>query len=105
MVAINGNVVSTTSFNIPDVASITTQQAQALASVSTSGLVQVGQGNTVQPGALSGLGGAVIQNTLNNQQIQELTTINASVNSLSTFKALNIASTLNSALISAVRPH
>lgn len=102
---VNGNMVSMTNFNIPDVGNMTAQQAQALASVSTNGLVQVGSGNTVQSGALPALSGGVIQNTLSNQQIQALTTINTTVNSLSTFKALNIGSTINSALLNAVRPH
>ena len=58
----------------------------------------------MQQGALPGLTGAVIQNSLNNQQIQALTTINAGVNSLGAFKAMNVLSTLNSALAGVVRP-
>jgi hypothetical protein len=57
----------------------------------------------VQTGAVPSLSGAVIQNSLNNQSIQALTTINTTVNSLSIFKNLNIGATLNSALTSAVR--
>ncbi|TAM28313.1 MAG: hypothetical protein EPN59_16550 [Paraburkholderia sp.] len=101
---VNGNMVSTTSFNIPDIGKMTAQQAQALASASTGGLVQIGSGNAVQPGALPGLTGGVIQNTLSNQLIQALTTINTSVNSLGPFKAQNVGATINSALINAVRP-
>jgi hypothetical protein len=101
---VNGNMVSSTSVNIPDVGAMTTQQAQALASANSGGLVQVGQGNAVQPGALPGLTGAVIQNTLSNQQIQALTTINTTVNSLGAFKTMNLGSTINGALINAVRP-
>ncbi len=101
---VNGNMVASTNFNIPDISAMTAQQAQALASANTSGLVQVGHGNTVQSGALPGLTGGVIQNTLSNQQIQALTTINTSVNSLGTFKLLNVSSTINNALANAVRP-
>lgn len=101
---VNGNLVAQTSFNIPDIANMTPQQAQMLASANTGSLIQVGQNNTVQSGTLPGLTGAVIQNSLNNQQIQALTTINTSVNSLGAFKSMNLGSTLNSALISAVRP-
>lgn len=101
---VNGTMVSSSSINIPDISTMTAQQAQALAAANTSALVQVGQGNSVQPGALPGLTGGVIQNTLNNQQIQELTTINTTVNSLGAFKSMNIGSTLSNALISAVRP-
>jgi len=101
---VNGNLVSSTSFNIPNIAQMTPQQAQMLASANNGALVQNGLNNTVQPGGLPGVTGAVIQNTLSNQQIQALTTINTSVNSLSAFKAMNIGSTLNSALMNVVRP-
>ncbi|KVA22728.1 hypothetical protein WI42_06015 [Burkholderia ubonensis] len=95
---VNGNLVTTTNFDIPDVSRITAQQAQALAAANLGALIQVGPGNAAQPGALPGLTGAVIQNTLSNQHIQALTTIDTSVNTLSTFKNLNIMSTLNNAL-------
>ncbi|CAB3796163.1 hypothetical protein GCM10011400_17510 [Paraburkholderia caffeinilytica] len=101
---VNGNLVASTSFNIPNIAQMTPQQAQMLANANTGALIQTGLNNTVQPGALPGLTGAVIQNTLSNQQIQALTTINTTVNSLGAFKALNLGQTLNSALLSAVRP-
>ncbi|MGF6597323.1 hypothetical protein P3T23_002040 [Paraburkholderia sp. GAS448] len=101
---VNGNLVSSTSFNIPNVAQMTPQQAQMLANANNGSLIQNGLNNSVQPGALPGVTGAVIQNTLSNQQIQALTTINTSVNSLAAFKAMNIGSTLNSALMTAVRP-
>ncbi|MFC0401176.1 hypothetical protein [Paraburkholderia rhizosphaerae] len=99
MVVVNGNLVTTTSFNIPDISHISAQQAQQLASVNAGALVQNGPGNVVQPGALPSLSGAVIQNTLSNQQIQALTTINTTVNSLSMFKNANIGSTLSGALV------
>ena len=101
---VNGNLVASTSFNIPNIAQMTPQQAQMLANANTGALVQNGLNNTVQPGGLPALTGSVIQNSLNNQQVQALTTINTSVNSLAAFKAFNIGSTLNAALMSAVRP-
>ncbi|MBN3786715.1 hypothetical protein [Burkholderia sp. Ac-20353] len=96
---VNGNLVTSTSFNIPDVSQITAQQAQALAAANAGALIQVGPGNAAQPGVLPALTGAVIQNTLNNQHIQTLTTINTTVNTLPMFKNLNIMSTLNNALL------
>ncbi|RQS71562.1 hypothetical protein DID96_12585 [Burkholderia sp. Bp8963] len=96
---VNGNLVASTSFNIPDVSQITVQQAQALAAANAGALIQVGPGNAAQPGVLPALTGAVIQNTLNNQQIQTLTTINTTVNTLTSFKNLNVLSTLNNALL------
>jgi hypothetical protein len=100
---VNGNLVTSTSFNIPNIAQMTPQQAQMLMNANAGALVQNGLGNTVQPGGLPGVTGAVIQNTLSNQQIQALTTINTTVNSLSAFKSMNLGQTLNSALIGAVR--
>ncbi|KAG8150012.1 hypothetical protein [Burkholderia catarinensis] len=99
---VNGNLVASTSFNIPDISHITAQQAQALAAANAGALLQVGPGNAAQPGVLPALTGAVIQNTLNNQHLQALTTINATVNTLSAFKNLNIMSTLNNALTGAL---
>jgi hypothetical protein len=104
MVVVNGNLVTTTSFNIPDIANLSAQQAQQLASVNAGSLIQNGPGNVVQPGAMPALSGAVIQNTLNNQNIQALTTINTTVNSLSMFKNFNVGSMLGGALTNAVRP-
>ncbi len=101
---VNGNLVAQTSFNIPDIANMTAQQAQMLASANTGALLQVGSHNSVQQGALPALTGSVIQNSLSDQQIQALTTINAGVNSLGAFKAMNFLSTMNSALAGAVRP-
>lgn len=101
---VNGTLVTSTSFNIPNVAQMTPQQAQMVASANSGALIQNGLNNTVQPGGLPAVTGSVIQNTLSNQQIQALTTINASVNSLSTFKAMNLGATLNNALLNVVRP-
>jgi hypothetical protein len=100
---VNGNMVATTTLNIPDVSQMTAQQAQALATANMGSLIQVGSGNAVQAGALPPLAGSVIQNTLNNQHIQALTTIDTSVNTLSLFKSMNLMSTINDALTSAVR--
>ncbi|WP_260433599.1 hypothetical protein [Burkholderia sp. Bp8998] len=99
---VNGNLVASTSFNIPDVSRITAQQAQALAAANAGALLQVGPGNAAQPGALPALTGAVIQNTLNNQHLQTLTTINTTVNTLSSFKNLNVMSTISNALTGAL---
>lgn len=87
-VYVNGNLVTTTSFNVPDIAHMTTAQATAMQTALGTVLVtQVGPNNSFNPAALgSGSGATVIQNTLNNQNIQSTTTINTSVNSLSAFR-------------------
>ncbi|MEO8598294.1 MAG: hypothetical protein ABI656_00515 [bacterium] len=103
-VYINGNMVTTTSFNIPDVGKVSGAQAATLsAAAGAVNLVQNGPGNTIEPGALSqAVGATVIQNTLSNQNIQNLTIIDASTNSLGLLKSINALSTLNDALSNAV---
>ncbi|WP_109482986.1 hypothetical protein [Paraburkholderia sp. C35] len=101
---VNGSLVTQTSFNIPDLSNMTTQQAQALAAANMGSLLQNGAGNVAQQGSVQGLSGAVIQNTLSNQNIQTLTTLNATVNSLGFFKNLNLGDTLNNALLNSIRP-
>lgn len=104
MVFVNGELVATTNFNIPNVAQITSSQAQMLASaLGTTTLVQNGPGNSFQPSASPMSGAAtIVQNTLNNQDIKALTTINTTVNTLSAYKALNLQSTLDRAIANAV---
>ena len=103
-VSVNGNPVSNTSFNIPNVANLTPEQAKlATAALSTVNLVQIGPGNSYQPGNLGPLNlGLTIQNTLSDQNIRTQTVINTSVNSLSLLKSLNLQGVLNDALINAV---
>lgn len=100
-VYINGNLVTSTSINIPDIGHIDSAQATALAAVMNSAnIVQNGPGNSVDPSTLSQARGAtIIQNTLNNQQIQALTTLNVSTNSLNLFRAMGLQDSLQSALI------
>ena len=44
-------------------------------------------------------GAIVIQNTLDNQQIQALTTLNTTVRNLNQFTSMNVANSLQQALI------
>ena len=102
-VYINGNMITTTSFNIPDVGKVSGAQADMLSAAAAVNLVQNGPGNTIQPGALSqAIGATVIQNTLNNQSIQNLTVINTATNSLGLLKSINAQSSLRDALSNAV---
>lgn len=94
-VYVNGQLVATTSFNVPDISRITPEQAQGLAGVQDTMLVQIGEGNTFVP---NGAGGIVIQNTLNNQDIRALTTLNISANTLGLFQDLNANAALQDAL-------
>lgn len=103
-VYVNGNLVTSTSLNIPDIGQMSAQQASALAAAtSTISVVQNGPGNTFDPAALTQTtAGTVVQNSLNNQNIQTLTTLNTTVNTLNLFKSLNLQSTLQAALVNSL---
>ena len=103
-VSINGELVSSTQFNLPDVSRISAEQASAVTAAMSEGrLVQVGAGNSVDAASLANLAGAtVIQNSLSDQHIQTTTVINTGVNSQSLFKAVNVQSVLNDALLGAI---
>lgn len=98
---INGNLVAQVSVNIPDVSRIDRKQAEALATlVNGVTLIRNGPGNFVDPASFNRTAGAiVIQNTLDNQQIQALTTLDTRVRNLSQFSSLNLANTLQQALV------
>lgn len=97
-VYLNGQLVATTNFNVPDISRITPEQAHGLSGVQDTMLVQVGEGNTFVP---NGAGGIVIQNTLDNQDIRALTTLNISASTLGLFQDLNANAALQDALITA----
>lgn len=97
-VYVNGQLVATTSVNVPDIANITADQAQGLAGLQDTMLIQIGEGNTFVP---TGAGGVVIQNTLNDQDIRALTTLNIGTSTLGLFQELNSNAALQDALIKA----
>ena len=102
-VYVDGNLVTYTSVNIPDIAHITTQQAMALASTLGTVNVQVGPGNTFNPSSMGQTSAAtVIQNTLNNQTIRSLTTLNVTVNTLDAFRDEGLLQSLQSAQVQAL---
>lgn len=75
--------------------------ATATGTVVTNGMtniVQNGAGNMANVGAMANMPGTVIQNTLNNQSIQSLMTINASVNTLAAFRTQMANTALNSVI-------
>jgi hypothetical protein len=102
-VYINGNLVTYASVNIPDLAHVTAQQAMALASALSTIDVQNGPGNSFNPSALGNTSGTtVIQNTLNNQTIRNLTTLNVGVNTLNAFRNAGMQQALQAAQIRAL---
>ncbi|MBT9505076.1 hypothetical protein [Rhodoferax sp.] len=103
-VSINGIVVAATSFILPDVTKITNEQAKlASAAIAQVTVVQNGAGNFVDSSVTAKLpSGTIIQNSLDNQTIQNLTVINASVNSMGLFKTANTQAALKDALFGSV---
>ncbi|WIG56246.1 MAG: hypothetical protein OJF61_002034 [Rhodanobacteraceae bacterium] len=101
LVYINGGLAASISVNIPDLSHMDATQANALKSLLNGiTLIRNGPGNFTDPAAFNGaIGAIVIQNTLDNQRIQALTTFDARVRNLGMFNALNLGNTLQSALI------
>lgn len=101
LVYINGRLVAHTRVNIPDMSHITRAQMDALGTaLGKVNIIRNGRDNHIVPGAVGqGMGATVIQNSLNNQQIRTLTTIDATVKNLRAFKRVNLGNTLQSAVI------
>lgn len=99
VVYLNGELVATTRVSIPDLSAITPEQAQALAAAKQTTLLQVGQGNTFDASAMGS--GLVIQNTLDDQDIHVLTTLDIGTNLLGHYQDLNAEAALREALIAA----
>ncbi len=106
-VYVNGSLVTTTNLSVSDLGRVVAGQggvSAAAAGSSNLSLLQNGAGNTLITGPVSAATlGTVVQNTLNNQKIQSVTTINATVNSLQMLKAQNFESSMRGALTDALR--
>jgi hypothetical protein len=104
-VYINGVLVTSTTLNVGDLARITPDQAALVNRQATAmNLVQNGPGNTVAlPGSDLVKPGTIIQNTLNNQNIQNQTVIDLTSNAMGLVKNLNALTSLRDALGNAIR--
>lgn len=104
-VYVNGNLVTTTSLNLSELGKLSGGQGQGMSIPPGSlTMVQNGAGNsfTLGPVSTSSLG-TVIQNTLNDQKIQAVTTVNATVNSLGILKSMELQSNLRNAIVDSLR--
>ena len=104
-VYINGALVTSTTLNVGDLARVTPEHAALVnRQAAAMNLVQNGPGNlTTLSSSDLATPGTVIQNTLNNQQIQSQTIINATSNAMGLMKTLNTLTSLREALGNAVR--
>ena len=94
---INGVRVAQLSVDIPDVAHMTVEQATALAEAAGTLVIQNGPANAFELATL-GPASTVIQNTLNDQHLVALTTIDVTVNSLGAFREISFQDGLSQAL-------
>jgi hypothetical protein len=100
LVTINGNLVDQSQINFGDLGKLTSGQATLSPdAVGQLRLIQNGVGNNLSVNlGQNVLGGTVIQNTLNDQLINNQTIINASVNARGMLQTMNFGSTLANAL-------
>jgi hypothetical protein len=98
-VYINNELVSTMMLRIPDIADIVARGASAVElQGSPVSVVQNGPGNTISQSVLDNLGpgmATIIQNSLDNQAIRGVTTINATVSGVSALGLTEALSSLN----------
>lgn len=97
LVYVNGQLVASANLQIPDLGRMTAEQASALAAINDGRVVQIGEGNRIEPGANGNA--LVIQNTLDGQAITALTTLEVGVDTLVTLQEMNSFDALRSALI------
>lgn len=104
-VFINGQLVTSTSFQVGDVTKLTSAQADVFRQqvLTQAQVVQNGVGNTVEAGSVAVPLSTYIQNTLNDQTIRNQTVIQATSSGLSVMKGLNLQATLNDSINNAVR--
>lgn len=104
---INGELIASTTLNLKDL-----QQAVgggispatlAPGAAGALGIIQNGSGNNIATTITSNMAGTVIQNSLNDQRIQNVTTINATVNSLQAVRAMSVQSAIQSGIVSSLR--
>lgn len=103
-VLVDGQVVTRTALQIPDVRAMTVDQAQQLGSQAAGlAVVQTGAGNTFQLPQSAALPGMVIQNTQNNRHLQALTEITVTTNPLRLLQGMNFNQAVGDALQGGMR--
>ncbi len=93
-VAINGETVHSTRFQVPNIGPQSTERLQL-----PSHIVQNGSNNVALLSEGVQAATTIVQNSLSNQHISTLTEINTVVNSLSLIQSLNARTTMQEALL------
>lgn len=106
-VYINGELVASTVLNVKDLKLMAGAGGAPLTLPAGSngalGIIQNGVGNNVTTQLSPNLAGTVIQNTLNGQTIQNVTTINASVNSIQVMRSMSVQSAIQNGIVNSLR--
>jgi hypothetical protein len=104
-VFINGQLVASTVLNFKDL-QWSTGAGSGSGGMPLSGavgLIQNGPGNTVSARIGPDLAGTIIQNALNDQKIQNITTITASLNSGQLMRSMAVQSAVHDAVVNSIR--
>lgn len=99
IVTVNGNVAATSRVDFGDLGSLAAGRTMLSGDAANQvRIIQNGSGTVGVDFGPSALGGTVIQNSLNNQLINNATIINASVEGRGMLQSLNFQNTLSNAL-------
>lgn len=104
-VYLNGELVASTVLNLRDLrlVSATGVPGNGGDAAGVLGALQNGGGNNVATQISPQVVGTIIQNTLNDQRIQNVTTINASVNSLQAVRTLSVQTAIQQGILNSLR--
>lgn len=103
-VYVNGTLSATTTLNVSELGRVTVSRSGAGATEAANVLLlQNGPNNSFSSSASNSAFGTIIQNTLNDQNIRSITTINATVNSLQVIRGMNLQSVLRTAITDSLR--
>jgi hypothetical protein len=101
---VNGQLVARDGFALPDLRQVTPEQARHAAAVlGSTQWLRDGQALRITDGALAGSGATLIQNTLDQQVLQQLTTLQLRTSALGDLKGLNALGSLRDALAAPLR--
>ncbi len=107
-VFINGELITATTLNLRDLKQVAGAGGAPVTlppgAAGSLGIIQNGAGNNVSTMINpNNMAGTVIQNTLNDQKIQNVTTINASVNSMQALRTMSVQSAIQSGIVGSLR--
>lgn len=106
-VFINGQLVASTVLNVKDLqlaaGSGSPQVAITSAVPGSVAVVQNGGGNALATQVGTGLATTVLQNSLDNQKIQNVTTVNATVNASQILRGMSVQSAVQNGIVNSLR--